>query len=1101
MTTGNEIYNALCVFADEVTAASVGTAAGEPEEQLRAPFVKLLTAAGAALGRSIVCIGEVRLRHRLGKPDYGVAEGSLLLGYAELKAPGKGVARDGIRFTDHDRNQFDRFAELPNVLYSDGNQWAVYRYGRQDGPTVTLPGLMERDGRAAVSAPAAAELWRPLVNFLQWRPVIPVNRQGGLDMSEFAGQLAALCRFLRDDVTESLNDRDSAMNRIASGWRHLLFPDASDEQFADAYAQTVIFALLLARSLGAGRARAGDDGDTMSLDDAQRSLLGPHSLLSSALAALTDPAARDEIAPAINMALRLIGAVPVTALGPDTDLSLYFYEDFLAEYDPELRRDAGVYYTPVPVVRAQVRLIDDLLLNKLGRPQGFAAPDVETLDPAIGNGTYLLGIIEHTLQRVAARQGSGAVAGQASQLARNLYGFEIMVGPYAVTEMRLANALQSYGATLPGGGVQVYLTDTLESPNSTPMQGFFGPALALSQEHEQALAVKKDVNVLVCLGNPPYDRHRADGGGGWVRQGDAGTDDRPILRDFREPARAAGHGVHLKNLYNLYVYFWRWALWKVFEQDNTAGPGVVSFISASSYLDGKAFAGMREHIRRICDEVWILDLGGEGRGPRKSENIFNIQTPVAIAIAYRKGENAGAEPAAVHYVCLRGARAEKLAALDEITDFEQVNWQRCPDDWQAPFRPAGEGIYFDWPLVTDLMPWQHSGVQLKRTWPIGADADTLRRRWRGLLTADDRAQALRESEDRKIERGYNIELLGYSNPEPIGELASDVAIPPVRQYAYRFLDRQHIIADGRLISRPRPSLWGAYGGRQVYLMGRLTKLLGRGPGLIASALLPDLDHFGGGGKDVIPLYRDAAAAEPNILPGLLDLLSDAYGQPVTPEDFAAYLYGIMAHSAYTERYYDELETREVRVPLTRDAVLFEQAVAVGRRLLHLHTYGQRYVPAGQPAGRTPQGKASCLVGVPGEADNYPQSFQYDADTETLHVGAGQFAPVAPAVYDYAVSGLKVVQSWLKYRMRHGAGRKSSPLDDIRPEVWPAQFTTELLELLWAVEATLETYPAQADLLELVAAGECFAAAELPAVPAGMRRPPEPPAAGERLIPV
>ena len=207
----------------------------------------------------------------------------------------------------------------------------------------------------------------------------------------------------------------------------------------------------------------------------------------------------------------------------------------------------------------------------------------------------------------------------------------------------------------------------------------------------------------------------------------------------------------------------------------------------------------------------------------------------------------------------------------------------------------------------------------------------------------------------------------------------------------------------------------------------------------------------------------------------------------------------MAHSAYTGRYYDELETREVRVPLTKDAALFRRAAAAGAHLLRLHTYGARFAPAGQ-RGQPYHGAARCTTAIPDGAGGYPESFRYDADTETLHVGAGRFAPVPPAVYDYAVSGLKVVQSWLRYRMRHGAGRKSSPLDDIRPEVWPAQFTTELLELLWAVEATLETYPAQADLLELVAAGECFAAAELPAVPAGMRRPPEPPAAGERLIP-
>ena len=156
--------------------------------------------------------------------------------------------------------------------------------------------------------------------------------------------------------------------------------------------------------------------------------------------------------------------------------------------------------------------------------------------------------------------------------------------------------------------------------------------------------MKSKVPVIVCVGNPPYDRHEAARGdnkartGSWVRWGDEGDDKKnisPILSNFIEPAKASGHGGDIKNLYNFYVYFWRWALWKVFEHDTVAGPGIVSFISASSYLDGDAFSGMREHMRKICDEIWIIDLGGEGRGTRQSENVFAIQTPVAIAIAIR----------------------------------------------------------------------------------------------------------------------------------------------------------------------------------------------------------------------------------------------------------------------------------------------------------------------------------------------------------------------------------------------------------------------------------------------------------------------------------
>ena len=126
------------------------------------------------------------------------------------------------------------------------------------------------------------------------------------------------------------------------------------------------------------------------------------------------------------------------------------------------------------------------------------------------------------------------------------------------------------------------------------------------------------------------------------------------FEDSLAPLIAAGHGVHVKNLYNLYVYFWRWALWKVFERETANGPGIVSFITASSYIDGDAFCGMREHLRRLCNEVWILDLGGEGRGTRKSEMTFAIQTPVAIAVVVRSKRRTRRGPARSITPTLRG---------------------------------------------------------------------------------------------------------------------------------------------------------------------------------------------------------------------------------------------------------------------------------------------------------------------------------------------------------------------------------------------------------------------------------------------------------------
>ena len=1101
-------YAALQDFAASVTAKMTQVTLGEPEEQLRGPFETFMDEVGSAFGWNVVCTGETPLPDRLGRPDYAVHRNQLLVGYVELKAPGVGAM--STRFKGHNRNQFKRFSAIPNILYTDGNEWTLYRDGKQVR-SCRLSGDVAADGKKAAVPQDAHDVEDLLRDFFSWNPSIPVNRNGKIDLNRFAAMLAPLCRMLRDDVMDALKDPKSPLVQLAQDWRQLLFPDASDGQFADAYAQTVPFALLLGRSEGA---------DPLTLDSAENALAVQHNLLSRALQVLTDPDARADIAASLDLLLRVIAVVPsATLIGPE-DPWLYFYEDFLAAYDPDLREKAGAYYTPVEVVRAQVRLIDDLLVNRLGKPLGFADPGVVTLDPAVGTGTYLLGVIEHALGRIKKEQGKGAIPGQASTLAKNLYGFELLVGPYAVSELRVSRALRDSEATLPAEGTHIYLTDTLESPHAEPprMPFILRP---IAEQHRRALKVKSEVPVIVCLGNPPYDRHDAvdtenednlSPYGGWVRFGDPLPDDvvrdrrgrerelrtpkarlerrqqLAILKDFIDPATDAGHGIHVKNLYNLYVYFWRWALWKVFEQDAAEGPGIVSFISASSYLDGDAFAGMREHIRRQCDEVWILDLGGEGRGTRQDSNVFAIQTPVAIAVAFRAGEVETDKPAKIRYARVEGTSAEKLAALDAIDGFAKVKWQDCPDDWQASFRPAGEGAYFTWPLLTDLMPWQHSGTQFKRTWPIAPDAETLERRWRGLLASQDRAAAFKETRDRKI-HSQPSSLFDADEIQPaIAELPRNAPIPRIERYAYRSFDRQHIIADTRLGDYLRPDLWRIHSEQQVYLTSLLNHPLGKGPAATACSYLPDLHHFRGsyGAKEVFPLYRTADASQANITPDLLKILGTEYKRKVTPEHFLAYLYGVLAQPAFTTQFEKELGTRQLCVPITKDAALFEKVRKAGARLLWLHTYGERFVPTEQTPGRVPLGAAKCVEAIPGHAEE----FIYNDANQTLRISGGVFAPVAPEVYEFEVSGLKVVQSWLKYRMKKGGGKKSSPLDDIRPVRWTSQFTTELLELLWVLEETVKCYPEQKKLLEAVITSDCFQANEMPPVPDEMRKPPK-----------
>jgi hypothetical protein len=225
----------------------------------------------------------------------------------------------------------------------------------------------------------------------------------------------------------------------------------------------------------------------------------------------------------------------------------------------------------------------------------------------------------------------------------------------------------------------------------------------------------------------------------------------------------------------------------------------------------------------------------------------------------------------------------------------------------------------------------------------------------------------------------------------------------------------------------------------------LTGIIGTGPAASATNLIPDLDHFRGsfGAKHVIPLWRDGEATIPNVVPGLLESLE------LTPEELFAYCYALLSAPSYTTR----------------------------------------FAPAGMKAGEVPQGSARAEVAVPSTQEGYPQGHSYEPESLKLRVGEGIFGPVPPEVRGYSVSGLDVIGSWLDYRMLGGAGRRSSQLDRIRPAIWPAAFSEELLRLLWVIEATVSLGPDLDNLLKNIVVGPVYRADELPEPTPESRLPP------------
>jgi hypothetical protein len=347
-----------------------------------------------------------------------------------------------------------------------------------------------------------------------------------------------------------------------------------------------------------------------------------------------------------------------------------------------------------------------------------------------------------------------------------------------------------------------------------------------------------------------------------------------------------------------------------------------------------------------------------------------------------------------------------------------------------------------------------------------------------------------EPGDKHVRKAISEGLKGHETrlEAVVGDEKS--AIEPVR-YGFRSFDRQWIIPDARLINQPNPTLWKAYSQRQIHLTAPEDRTPTGGPAITSTALIPDLHHYHGRGGRVYPLWRDHAATVPNVKPALLTHLAKVFGTSAKAEDVMAYLAAVMAHPAFTARFKADLVRPGLRVPLTAEAKLFAEAVALGSEVIWLHTYGERFVDAaaGRPKGPPRLPKESALSipakgAIPGAPEPLPDTMDYDPATRRLKIGKGFVENVTPEMWAYEVSGKQVLWHWFSYRRRDrtrpiiGDRRPPSPLDKIQPDHWLPEYTSDLLDLLHVLGRLIALEPRQAELLERICAGELRKADEL-----------------------
>lgn len=1105
--------NLVVEFGKDVKE-NLETGLGEPEAQLTTPVSHFLKGFGDLHNLSVTLVRETSITVADGgnkksgtvRPDFGVKVNGLLVGHVELKAPSKSI--DPATFTkkSHEYKQWQKLKNLPNLLYTNGREWRLYRYGAlvpvtTDGRESEIAYIHTSDFvKHKGSFTATPSLQNILQDFLSWKPT-PIT-----SADKLVKTLAPLAVLLREEILLGLTAQkkvhEAAKKRakdqghdepvppsligLRTDWRETLSPGATDEEFADSFAQTVVFALVVAISEDL-------ELDINTLHYMANRLKSNHGLLGNALNLLTDHL--DEDSALHNVLAIIVRVLSVTSWkhisGGKADVYLHLYEHFLSIYDPEQRKKTGSYYTPVEVVDQMVRLTDQVLRQYLNKPHGFADKGVSVIDPAMGTGTYPLAVLRAVAHDENLDPGDRSDA--LTRLAKNLYGFELQSGPFSVAELRISETLRGLGGELPEEGLNLYVTNTLGNPKARnrPMTG--NTLRLLADQSNRANRVKREVPIQVCIGNPPY-KDKAEGKGGWIEDG--GLSGKPLLDDFR----AAGMGKYEYVLKNLYVYFWRWAFWKVFEnsrrdfEDTLNRAGVVCFITADGYLSGPGFSGMREYIRRKSSRGWIINVTPEGKRPPQKNAVFAIETPVTIALFVREPDINENTPADLKYIALHGTFQQKMEALAKL-NLGSPEFADVRSGWSDKFMPITVGDWDSYPELPDFYTSRFPGVKPNKTWVYAPSESVLQERWHELVEGNDldiRAERFKETSSTKTAIGKQPLPGDDTYQDSLESLDDQITrelfptVPNIVRIGYRSFDRQYLFADSRLLDRARPELWEHRVPDQIFIVESHSRHPEEGPGLYFSSLIPDMNSFrGSGGGRVHPALN--TASKPNLTSAAERLLTENFGEHA-PAELVYYLAGVTGHPGYVRTFDAELQQAGIRVPLTSDAELWSRAVQLGKYVVWLHTYGERGEPL-PGMTRVTDKPTDGLYSMPVYEKSMGGAMPEKKPTFTLGeddihgeiaFGASRWSNIEKAVFDYTVGGQQTIGLWAKYRLKKPIGRKSSPLDDIVQQSWPSEWNTEFRELLCVLTHLVHLEPEQEQLLADILAGDLIPRDELTA---------------------
>ena len=998
------------------------------EHSYRSSLATLIETLG---GQGVSALNEPR-QVECGAPDFIVERLEVPIGHVECKAIG--VNLNSVT----DSEQLKRYRDgLPNLILTDYLEFRWYAEGtlRESASLGRLSGsdVITYDAAGARQVVTLLDAF-----FVADVPFINTPR-------DLAMRMAAKARLMRDGINRILAQEGASgpLHDLLQAYRDVLISDLSPGDFADLQAQTAAYGLFAAscrHEPAAGpftRQSAVFTETTPFLRDLFGRIVGPG--IDSRIAWIVDDLARLLDHADMNAILADFGDRRI-----EQDAVVHFYEDFLAAYDPRLRKMRGVYYTPEPVVSYIVRSVDLLLRDRFDLADGLAdtkrievempdgemeeSPRVLILDPAVGTGTFLREVISTMRTTITENGLAGAWPDYVrDHLLPRLFGFELLMAPYAICHLKLALEIAGFdaGFALPAGGrLNVFLTNTLEEAHDTiPGQPLL-LAHEIAREAASADAVKRQKPVMVVLGNPPYSGHSANKGK-WIKD---------LIDDYKRGFPELRKRAQAKWLSDDYVKFIRFAQWRI-EQ---TGEGVLGFVTNHSYLDNPTFRGMRRSLMDTFDEIYLLDLHGNSKkkerapGGGKDENVFDIQQGVAVGLFVKRADG-GLGPARVFHADLWGERESGreggkygwLAANDVQTTQSARLSPRPP---QYLFVPRDEALLDEyeaaWPLPVIFSPNGDPAPGIVTThdqfaisWTPEEAASKIERL---LNTAS-------EEDARAIWRLCSQKQWQYGRAKR--ELADGRWRNRIERILYRPFDVRTTVFDRNVAVHRRERVM-----RHMLAEPNVGLCIGRAGQVIGSTTWDvcyvstspsDFNLFRRGGNCLFPLHtyptleqREVGMTrEPNLGAEFIEALGSAVGlEFITygsgdiktcfgPHDVFHYIYAVLHSREYRRRYADFLKSDFPRVPLTSNRALFTALVGLGQRLASLHL--MEADGADQPA-------------FPIAGNNQVSKLRYAPPASSapgrVFINSGQyFEGVTPETWAFTIGGYRPAEKWLKDR--------------------------------------------------------------------------------------